>query len=133
MLDLPLVPISYVVRLLALLGERGITADRVLAAARISADQLVEAQARVSIDQMIAALKQAAALTGDPGLGLELGLAMKPTAHSWYSYALMSAGTVRAACEIGIRYLGTRVTPWRVHLFVEGDTAVMQFDDEVAL
>lgn len=133
MLDVPLVPMSYVVRFLALLGERGVSADRVLAGAGIPADQVVDAQARVSTGQMIAALTLGATLTGDLGLGLELGLAMKPTSHSWFGYALMSASTVREACEIGIRYLGVRVSPWRVHLFVEGDTAVMQFDDNVAL
>lgn len=133
MLDVPVVPMSYVVRLLALLGERGVAADRVLADAGIPADQVVEAQARVSVNQLISALTAGATLTGDPALGLELGLAMKPTSHSWYGYALMSARTLGAACEIGMRYLCVRVSPWRVHQFVEGDTAVMQFEDNVAL
>lgn len=62
MLDVPLVPMSYVVRLLALLAERGVAAARVLAAARVPADQVVEAQARITIEHMIAALTLGAAL-----------------------------------------------------------------------
>lgn len=133
MLDVPLVPVSYVAHLLAVLERRGVATGRVLEAARISPDQLAGSHARVTVDQLIRALQRGAELTGDPALGLELGLAMKPTSHSWYGYALMSAGTVRAACEIGMRYLSVRVSPWRVHMFTEDDVAVMQFEDNLAL
>src|SRR6185436_1880627 len=90
-------------------------------------------KARVTFDTLAMILERGAEATGDPGLGLELGLETKPTSHSWYGYALISACTVREACEIGIRYLGVRIAPWRVTLFTEGGTAVMQFEENFDL
>lgn len=133
MFDTPLLPASYLARLIALVRTRGVTAEQVLANTGIAAEVLDDAGARITIAATIEALRAASELVGDPGLGLELGLTLKPTSHSWYGYALMSAGTVRQACEIGIRYLGVRGMPWRVHLFTEGDTAVMQFEDMLDL
>lgn len=132
-LEAPLVPISYVMQLAGLLEHRGVRCERVLAGAGIGQALLGDPGARVTVEALIKALAIGAELAGDPALGLELGLAMKPTSHSWYGYALMSAQTVRAACEIGIRFLSVRVSPFRVHMFTEGDTAVMQFEDNYPL
>src|ERR1041384_1306985 len=110
MLEAPLVPISYVMQLTGLLEDRGVRCEPVLAGAGIGRALLDDPGARVTVEALIKALAIGADLAADPALGLELGLAMKPTSHSWYGYALMSAQTVRAACEIGIRFLSVRVS-----------------------
>jgi AraC-like DNA-binding protein len=129
MLGVPLVPTSYVMQLMELLEARGVRREPVLAGAGIAVEVLEDPRARIALEPLIKALALGAELAGDPALGIELGLAMKPSSHSWFGYALMSAPTVREACEIGVRFMGVRVSPWRARMFTEGDTAVMEFED----
>src|SRR6188474_2229733 len=128
-----LIPMSYVARWLALLSTRDVPAEQALAGTGISPDAAADPGARISLDALVRLLQAGEQLTADPSLGLELGLAMKPNSHGWLGYAMMSCSTLRQACELGTRYLSVRASPWRVHVFVEGDTAVMQFDENVAL
>jgi AraC-like DNA-binding protein len=123
----------YLARVLQVLDSRGVPAEEVCAGTGITPAMVEDPKARVTFDTVAAILERGAAATNDPGLGLELGLETKPTSHSWYGYALISACTVREACEIGIRYLSVRLAPWRVTLFTEGDTAVMQFEENFDL
>lgn len=124
----PLIPVSYIARWIALLDDRGITPDEALAETRVTLAQLDEPNARVTVSTMIEVMVRGAELAGDPSLGLELGLSLKPTAHSWFGIAVMTAGTLGAATELGARYLAVR-GPVRIHMFREGARAVMQFEE----
>ena len=127
-LEPPLIPISYIARWIAMLDERGVTAADALAGTRVTLAQLDEPNARVTVSAMIEVMVRGAALARDPSLGLELGLSLKPTAHSWFGIAVMTAGTLGQATELGARYLAVR-GPVRIHMFREGARAVMQFDE----
>jgi AraC-like DNA-binding protein len=124
---------TYLHRLLETLRGRGHEVDSLLAELGVAPEATIDPNGWVALPTFAQALHRGAELARDPGLGLELGLSLKPTAHSWYGYALMTAATVRQACELGIRFLDVRLTPWRVTLFTEGDTAVMQFEERYEL
>lgn len=120
--------VSYVARWIALLDTRGISVDDALAGTRITLEQLEDASARVTIADVIHIIMRGAALAEDPSLGLELGLSLKPAAHAWFGIAMMTAGTLGDALEIGARFFSVR-SPWRFHMSREGARAVMQFDE----
>ena len=120
---------SYVARWLALLDTRGVGIDEAIAGTRIVLDQLDDPNARVTLPDLIEVIARGAEIAEDPSLGLELGLALKPTAHSWFGVAVMTASTLGEATELGARYLAVRLSPWRLHVFRQGARAVMQFDE----
>ena len=122
-------PAAYIVRWLGFLEARGVRPEQALAGTGLTTAMLAEPQARVTVPAAVAVLVAGTQLAGDPGLGLDLGLALKPTAHSWFGIGVMSAGTLGQATELGARYLAVRASPWRLHVFCEGATAVMQFDE----
>jgi AraC-like DNA-binding protein len=124
---------TYLHRLLETLRGRGHDVGSLLEEIGVAPELTIDPNGWVALPTFGEALHRGAELTGDPGLGLELGLSLKPTAHSWYGYAVMTAATVRQACELGIRFLDVRLTPWRVTLFTEGETAVMQFTERYEL
>jgi len=127
------VPMPYLARVVTHVGERGVAPDTLLAGTPVASKHLAEPDGWVAFRTFVDVLLRAARLTGDPGLGLRLGLDTKPTANSWYGYALITASTVRDACELGIKYLAGWLCPWRVCLFVERDTAVMRFEEKLDL
>jgi AraC-like DNA-binding protein len=128
-----LIPMAYMQRLLELLACRGCAVDDFLVEIGMERALTESANGWVALSTFSDALYRGAMLANDPSIGLDLGLSLQPTAHSWYGYALMTASTVRDACELGIRFLDVRLAPWRVELSTEGDTAVMQFEERYEL
>ena len=123
-----MIPASYAARWIALLDARGVSGERALAGTGITLATLDDPNARLTIPALVQVITIGAELAGDPSLGLELGLALKPTAHSWFGIAVMTASTLGEAIELGARYLAVRLSPWRIHLFREGERGIMQFD-----
>lgn len=125
---IPTSHVAYVARWVALLDTRGVSVEEALAGTRVTVEQLEELNARVTIADLIEIITRGAALADDPSLGLELGLSLKPTAHSWYGIAAMAARTFGEVTELGVRYFSV-LGPWRIHMVREGSQAVMQFED----
>lgn len=124
---------SYVAKWVALLDARGVSVDEAIAGTSVTLELLEDPTARVPVADLVWLIMTGARLTEDPSLGLELGLALKPTAHSWYGIAIMTASTVGEATELGARYLATRAAPWRMHILREGNRAAMEFDEVFSL
>lgn len=122
------IPAAYVARWLALLEARGVSAEQALVGTGITLATLDDPHARLTIPALVQVITSGAELAGDPSLGLEFGLTLKPTAHSWFGLAVMTASTLGEATELGARYLAVRLCPWRIHVFREGERGVMQFD-----
>ena len=132
-IDLPLIPAAYMSHWLSLLATRGVSPEQVLSGTGLTPQTIEDPKSRITLDVLISLLRAGTELTGDLSLAFELGMSFKPTSHGWFGFAIMSAGTLRDACELGMRYLSVRASPWRVHVFVEGDQAVMQFDETIDL
>jgi AraC-like DNA-binding protein len=131
--DSELVPTSYVERFVALLEQRGIDATELYARTGLSREQLAEPNGRITIAAFGDVLVKAVELAGDPALGVELGLQLKPSSHGLFGLALMTCKTLRDAIVFGERFCELRMSPWRVQLLIEGDTAILRFIDVVPM
>jgi len=104
----PSIPVSYLQLLVEILAERGIDQAQLLAGVPIDPALLAQPEARMSAYQWTLLAMNGIRLSGDPGLGYEYGLRMRPTAHGFLGYATMSCSSMRQAMDITIRYVQAR-------------------------
>lgn len=116
-----------------MLEQRGIDATELYARTGLGREQLADPNGRIAIAALGDVLVKAVELAGDPALGIELGLQLKPASHGLLGLALMTCKTLRDAIAIGERFGELRMSPWRLQLLVEGDTAIMRFIDVVPM
>jgi AraC-like DNA-binding protein len=133
MADTPIVPVSYAARLGALVETRGFSVEQMLAGSGMTVDQLDDPTARVSFQTMSDVFARALELSGDPSIGLELGLGLKASSHGMLGVALLTCNSIRDAVTLGGRFMDLRGSPWRVQLMTEGDRAIMRFVEVTAL
>jgi len=126
-MEIPLVPVSYAARLVAMLTIRGFPPAQVLAGTGHTLEQLDDPNARMSLAAAAQMMWNGVELTHDESLGLELGLSLKASSHGWLGFALITCNSLRDAILLGERYMEVRASPWRIRLLVEGDTAIMRF------
>jgi AraC-like DNA-binding protein len=119
-------PASYPRQFVEIAAERGIAPERVLAGTALTLAALDSSDRRVSASDAAAVLRNALALTGDDGLGLEWGLRTRPTAHGYVGFAAMSAGTLREALELSTRFVHLRQRDTGLSARVEGDSIVLE-------
>lgn len=117
----------------SLLEQRGFTRAQVLAGTGIAPADLADQRRRIAYEPFARFARRALELTGDGSLGLQLGLAMNIKTHGFLGYAALSSRTLADAIDLAVRYHRTRMTILDLHFFVEGDTAVLQFDERVPL
>jgi AraC-like DNA-binding protein len=116
-----------------LLARRGIDREKALAGTGIQTADLADASQRIPFARFQLFVRRALALTGDGSIGLQLGLAMNIKTHGFLGYAALSSRTLADAIDLAVRYYRTRTTLVDLHFFVEGNTAVLQFDERVPL
>src|SRR6185436_12916396 len=78
-------------------------------------------------------LWNAAELSNDASIGLELGLSFKASSHGQLGIALITCSSLREAIMLGERYMEVRGSPWRPQLIVEGDVAILRFIEIIPL
>ncbi|MDF1780941.1 MAG: AraC family transcriptional regulator ligand-binding domain-containing protein [Alcanivoracaceae bacterium] len=89
--------------------------------------------ARLPLHVFEQAVHRALELTKAPWLGWEFGASLNLSSHGFLGYAAMSSETLRDSLELAVKFLQTRGTVLELQLFVEGETAVIQVDELVAL
>jgi AraC-like DNA-binding protein len=119
-------PAAYAVSFVEIAAERGVDAARVLEGTTLTRELLETPDLRISPGDAARVVFNALELTGDDGLGLEFGLRTKPTAHGYVGFAAMSAGTLREALELGVRYVHLRQRDTGLSLSVQGDQLVLE-------
>ncbi|MFZ5757672.1 MAG: AraC family transcriptional regulator [Pseudomonadota bacterium] len=120
---------GYAELLCALVEKRGIARSSLLAGSGVTAELLASPGARVTSPQFQRIVRRALELTGDPSLGFQLGLTMNIKTHGFLGYAALSSESIAEAIDLATRYFRTRTTGIDLLFFVEGDTAVLQFDE----
>ena len=116
---------AYPLLLLEILKERGLPHEQACRDSGIAAHVLAKPDARVTPTQWTRLALNLVRLTGEPGMGIEFGLRMRPSAHGFLGYAAMTAPTLRAGIGLTIKYFRTRLRHYRVHLAEEGERAVL--------
>lgn len=101
-------PIAYPQLVMEIANERGISSEAVLAKAELPAALLNSDSGRITPWQYTFITLTAAHLLKDQGLGMEVGLRMRPTAHGFLGYALMSCGNLGEAMRLSLRFMRLR-------------------------
>ena len=122
----PTVPVSYVLLILQLANEKGLSTDDILAQAHIPKEHLDRPEARFSLINGYAVIcRYVMDRCKSPGLGYEFGLRSTITTHGILGYGLMSQSTLREVISFGSRY-GTRLRmpAWDIQILEEGEHVV---------
>jgi AraC-like DNA-binding protein len=123
------VPARYVQMVLEVAGRCGLGEAEVLHGTGLRAGQLGAPELRVSARDSARAIQNAIELTGNPGLGIEIGLQSKPTAHGDLGFAAMSASTLGEALALVTRFLRLRIPEVELRVFADGSRIVMESRD----
>jgi len=129
----PTVPVVYWLFVLALAAERGVRREALLAGTGVGAELLERLDARTTPAQYGRLCGNALRLTGDKGLGYEIGLRSQITKHGFLGYGLMSCATLREGLELVRRYLRARIPFFSVRLKTDGRHAVVELGEALAL
>jgi len=126
-------PAAYALHLVELVARWGVEAGEMLEGLSLTRESLTNPAARVSLETMTTLVKRGAELTGEPGLAFFAGLEMRLSSHGYLGFAAMTAGTVRQAIELAMRFVPTRTTALAFHLHVEGETASLVVEERAPL
>ena len=124
---------EYLALLLDVLSRRGVATETLLADTRIEPGCWRDPQARITAQDFEVVATRAMALSGEPWLGWELGASMTLASHGFLGYAAMSSATLGEALELAVKYFRTRSTLVQLETFTDGDMAVMQINELLAL
>jgi AraC-like DNA-binding protein len=121
--------VAHAAHLIEVVKRWHVSADDLLSGAGLSHEVLADPRARLPIPIWTTLLERARLLTGEPAIGLYIGLQARPTLYGNLGFALMSASTVREAIELSIRYGPIVTTAFSVRLRVERRVASLIVDE----
>ncbi|MES2919258.1 MAG: AraC family transcriptional regulator [Pseudomonadota bacterium] len=130
-LPLPTVPVlpgAYANLLVDVVARWGISPEQLLEGSGLPLARLQETFWYVEFDAFDRLLARAVALTGEPGLGLHLGLQMTVTCHGVVGFAAMVAGTLREALKLMQQFLAQRCDGLRLCLTEADGLACLAFE-----
>ena len=119
---------EYAMGLLQLLEQRNISIELALEDTGISTVQL-DGGLRLTTQQDAALLANAVRLTGDLGMGFELGLCCTLTWHGLLGLGLMSSRTLRDALRLWAEYLDLRTAGFCIDLHEQDGLAELNIQD----
>ncbi|WP_329741430.1 AraC family transcriptional regulator [Dyella sp. A6] len=119
---------EYLAGLVQVLDKYGIALREVTGGIGVDLDYF-DADLRLTTQQDAVLLENAARLTGNRGIGFELGLSSTMTWHGILGLALMSSATLREALELWERYLSLCTTSFGIHLHEQRRVVELQIHD----
>jgi AraC-like DNA-binding protein len=122
-------PIANALHLLEVVKPWNVRADDLFEGTGITREMLADPHARLPVPNLIVMLERARRLTGEPALGLHIGLRTRPTLYGHVGFALMSAANIREAIEISIRYGAIVTTSLRVRFRADSRMASLVVDE----
>lgn len=124
---------EYLGLMLEFLERRGVSQEQALAGLDIEPGCWRDPKARLTATTFNRLARRAIQLTGEPWLGWELGASMTLSSHGFLGYAAMSSETLGDAIELAVKFFRTRGTILQLESFIEGDWAVLQLNEMLAL
>jgi AraC-like DNA-binding protein len=119
------VPGSQALHLIELLQRWDIPADQLLSDTSFTEASLEDPRTRLPVPVWAALIERARMLTGEPGLGIYLGLQKRVSKYGYLGFAAMNAATIREAIEIAVKFGPIFTTAISLTLEVEGSTAII--------
>jgi len=113
--------------------EKGADPELLLVNTGIRESVLRNPEANLNYEQFIELVNNAIKLTNEPALGLYYGTRLKFTTHGAMGQASISSDNVSEAIAAIIKYYRTRFAFIEMSFFIDGDEAVIQIDDNLAL
>lgn len=123
------VPGAQVLQLMELLDFWRIDAAEALAGTGLDARMLEEPHMRVPIQTFNRVVARARKLTGEPALGIFLGLRRRISMYGFLGFAAMHASSLREALELGVRFSSTISTAVKLSLHVEDELAALCIEE----
>ncbi len=107
----------------------GVTSSQLFSVAGLREVDLSEPEERLPVPVVTQLIERARVLTGEPAIGILLGLQMRISAHGYLGFAAMVASTIGEALEIAVRYAPTRTNALALRLVSEGEQAALVIDE----
>lgn len=121
-------PGVYAGHLVDVAARFGVEADELLEPFDFTLEDLRDASTRLEVQQVVELAERARALTGEPGLGVYLGLAMRASWHGYLGFAVLTARDIGDALKLGERFFPTRTDTLSYRVSLTGcanETAVV--------
>jgi AraC-like DNA-binding protein len=99
----------------------------------ISEADLQRPATRVPLAVCEAIVLRALELTREPALAFYMGTQMRLASHGFLGFAAMTAGTVRQALDLAVRFASTRTSALGLAFYAEGDTATLVLEERTPL
>lgn len=128
--DLPAV---YALHLVDLVGRWSVSPEAMLEGLGFTRESLANPSLRLSLTTTNVLIERALRLSGEPGLAFSMGLQMRLSSHGYLGFAAMTAGTIRQALELALRFIPTRTLALALRLHVEGERASLVLEERVDL
>jgi AraC-like DNA-binding protein len=100
----PSTPAQYILILIDMVEERGCNRDEILRGTSLAETGIGSIGARVSDSDFSRLVNNALALTGDPGLGLQLGLKLNLSAHAVLGQAFLTCRDLGQVMDLFLKY-----------------------------
>jgi AraC-like DNA-binding protein len=127
--DVPYFPGAQVLQLLELLKHWRIDATELLEDTGLDPSQLEEPNARVPFAVYNQLMSRARKLTGEPALGIFLGLQRRVSMYGFLGFAAMSASTLGEVMELAVRFSPTVSTAIKLSLHKEGELTALRIEE----
>lgn len=101
-------PIAYANIVLEIAKDYGFGKEQVLKNAALPPDLMQSDSGYITPWDYMLLHISAAQLSGQQSIGMELGLRMRPTAHGFLGYALLSCDNLRQAMQLSLRFMRIR-------------------------
>lgn len=96
--------VAHALHLIEVVKRWNVSGDELLEGTGLSRDALAEPRGQLPVPTLVNLLERARRLTGEPAIGLYTGLHTRATLYGHLGFAVMSAGTIREAIEVSIRF-----------------------------
>jgi len=120
-----IVPMRHPWVLVETVKARGVSAEAVLAGTELEPEVFASPEARISYDEYGVMIRNALRLTGDSGLGLQVGKNLGATQMGVFGLALMNSPTVGKALDLWLRYAPVLAPSWDFTLSIEPPRAFL--------
>lgn len=119
------IPAIHAVHLAEVCAGYGVTSSQLFGGLGLSEAALSDPAESLSIAAVERLVTRARALTGEPALGILLGMQMRISAHGYLGFAAMVARTIGEALDIAVRYAPTRTSALALSLQLDVDRAAL--------